>query len=306
MHVDQFRHGMKANVCSRMEWRWYGLVLGILFMLAGPVGAQGGTQNGSWQPKFNLNGYDKGLKTAINMLQTNDTPSSCAWADVIVEPENFLACPLVDTGPIALCYYSGVPKGPESTPSCTFSQRKYAAQCDCYQISAGVPAGARYSYVLITGILNKKVYEETVTACGRNGRKCLNAVNLHANKPNIPLAPVCDAIRNRTMFSDADVISDYSPALMSTLGPNENTDCPMTGEGDANLYAACMTAPCKSTGKIDQVPGLPLVKCTCPTYYGPNQVGNPQLAEGGYSCSPTPHVWSSAYNPNQSPLPDVP
>jgi hypothetical protein len=80
----------------------------------------------------------------------------------------------------------------------------------------------------------------------------------------------------------------------------------MMGEGDANLYAGCMTAPCKTTGKIDQTTGLPLVKCTCPTYYGPNQVGNPQLVEGNYSCSPTPHVWSAGYNPNGSPLPDVP
>jgi hypothetical protein len=305
MHTDLYRHGTKANTWNRIDWRWYGLALGILFMLAGPVVAQGGPQNANCQPKFNLNGYDKGVKTAINTHQTNNTSSSCAWADVIMEPKNFLACPLVDTGPIALCYYSGVPKGPKSTPSCTFSQGKNAAQCDCYQISAGVPADATYSYVLITGILNKKVYEETVAACGSDGGGCLNAENLKI-EPDKKLAPVCDAIRNKTMFSDADVISDYSPALIPIIGDNENTTCPMTGEGDANLYAACMTAPCKSTGKIDQLTGLPLVKCTCPTYYGPNQVGNPQLAEGNYSCSPTPHVWSSAYNPNSSSLPDVP
>ena len=55
-----------------------------------------------------------------------------------------------------------------------------------------------------------------------------------------------------------------------------------------------MTAPCKSTGKIDEVTGLPIVKCTCPTYDGPNDVGNAQILN--YSCSPTPDVWSSSYN----------
>jgi hypothetical protein len=295
-----FRHDTKANARNGMAWRSFALALGVLGVLVGPVHGQ----NASCEPQFSLNGYDKGVKTAINDYQTNNTPSSCAWADVVTSAKNFLACPLVHTGPIALCYYSGVPGEPKSTPSCTLSQGKNAAQCDCYQISAGVPPDATYSYVLITAILNKKVYEDTVMACGPDGDGCLNAENLKID-PNKPLAPACDAIRNKTMFSDADVISDYSPALVPTIG-NQSTSCPMMGEGSANLYAGCMTAPCKTTGKIDQTTGLPLVKCTCPTYFGPNQVGNPQLAEGNYSCSPTPRVWSSAYNPNAIPLPDVP
>jgi len=70
-------------------------------------------------------------------------------------------------------------------------------------------------------------------------------------------------------------------------------------EEDKNLYAGCMTAPCMNTGKRDPSTGLPLVSCTCPTYNGPNQVGNPQI--NSYSCSPTPYVWSSSYSPRMIP-----
>ena len=104
---------------------------------------------------------------------------------------------------------------------------------------------------------------------------------------------MCDAIRNKTLFPGADLISDFSPILFGEKGVT-SFECPK--QGDANRYAGCMTARCKSTGKTDVTTGLPLVKCTCPTYNGPNQVGNPQITDGGYSCSPTPHVWSSAFS----------
>jgi hypothetical protein len=249
----------------------------------------------SCQPKFNFNGYDKGAKTPINNCQTNTSQSPCAWADVSLEMQNFLACSLETTGPIALCYYSGVPGEPNLTPSCTFSQAKNSAQCDCYKISKGNPTGAMYSYVLITSILNKKVYADTVSACGSDGSGCLNATNI--GDPAAKEAPVCAALRDKTVFPGADVISDFSPILIIPKGLTSVT-CP-TG-GGANLYAGCMTAPCKDTGKIDPSTGLPLVKCTCPIYDGPNQVGNLQI--NSYSCSPAPHVWSSAYSaPNTIP-----
>ena len=261
-----------------------------------PLGPPAGSP--SCQPKFKLNGYDKGQKTPINTCQTNTSSSPCAWADVSTEKQNFLACSLESTGPIALCYYSGVPGLPNLTPSCTFSQDKNTAECDCYKISKGNPTRATYSYVLSTSILNKKVYEDTVSACGLDGGGCLNATNI--GDPAAKEAPVCAALRGKTLFPGADLYSDFSPILISTKGITSAT-CPT--EGGANLYAGCMTAPCKNTGKTDPSTGLPLVKCTCPTYNGPNQVGNPQI--NSYSCSPTPHVWSSAYSaPN--PIPTEP
>jgi hypothetical protein len=251
----------------------------------------------SCQPKFNLNGYDKGAKTSINTCETNPSSSPCAWADVSLEAQNFLACSLEATGPIALCYYSGVPGEPNLTPSCTFSQDKSSAQCDGYKISHDDPKGATWSYVLITSILNKKIYEDTVSECGSDGSGCLNATNI--GDPAAKEAPVCAALRDKTLFPGADLYSDFSPILIASKGLNVPPfTCP-TG-GGANLYAGCMTAPCKNTGKTDPSTGLPLVKCTCPTYDGPNQVGNPQIKS--YSCSPTPHVWSSAYSaPNTIP-----
>ena len=304
MNNDPLRPGTKANTWNRKNWRFYGLALGVLCLLGGPVRGQTCLRNTSCQPTFNLNGYDRGAKTEINTCTTNGSSSPCAWADVSEGMENFLACRLDNTGPIALCYYSGVPGSPLFTPSCTFSQAKNAAECDCYQISADRPTGATYSYVLITSILNKKVYEDTVAACGQDGSGCLNATN--PADPGKNEAPVCDAIRKKTLFPGADLISDFSPILIGEKGIT-SFECP--ARGDANRYAGCMTAPCKNTGKTDVTTGLPLVNCTCPTYNGPNQVGNPQISRGGYSCSPTPHVWSSAFSPSDDPeslLPDVP
>jgi len=260
-----------------------------------PLGPPAGDP--SCKPDFHF----KGANTPINTCQTNTSSSPCAWADVSLGLENFLACSLKRTGPIALCYYSGVPGQPLMTPSCALSPDNNSAQCDCYKISEDNPKGATYSYVLITSILNKKVYEDTVSKCRLDGSDCLNAANMLEKDPDKPEAPVCAALREKTLFPDADLISDFSPILINTKGINDPpVMCPT--EGDKNLYAGCMTAPCKNTGKIDPSTGLPLVQCTCPTYNGPNQVGNPQI--NSYSCSPTPYVWSSSYMPPA--LPAVP
>jgi hypothetical protein len=294
------RPGRKG--AKRTPWLCGALALGLLGLLGGPVQSGSCTPDPSCQPKFGLNRYDKGVKTAITNCQTNESSSPCAWADVATKPENFLACSLETTGPIALCYYSGVPGFPLLTPGCTFAQGKKAANCDCYKISKDQPAGATYSYVLITSILNKQVYEETITQCGVEGEDCLNAANLaDSDKPE---APVCSALHDRSLFRGADLISTFSPILVGTKGIISHA-CPTWG-GTGNLYAGCMTAPCKETGKIDVTTGLPIVKCTCPTYKGPNQVGNPQIEQGNYSCSPTPRVWSSAYSTASDLLPTVP
>jgi hypothetical protein len=305
MQTELPRPSTKASATARGDWRYYGLALGILCMLVAPVAAQTCSTNASCQPKFKLNGYEKGVKTVINDCTTNSSSSPCAWADAVAAPPAdiqtyFLACSLAKTGPIALCYYSGVPGKPFYTPSCTFSQNKNAAECDCYEISENSPGADTnpYSFVLMTGILNKQVYENTVAVCGPDGSLCLNLSNTNSG---LQEAPVCDDLRNKTLFSGADLISDFSQIpipLIAAAGypPAGEADsfmqaCPTSG--NANLYAGCMTAPCKSTGKIDPATGFPVAKCTCPIYNGPNQVGNPQILS--YSCSPTPHVWSSAY-----------
>src|SRR5262252_4226457 len=121
----------------------------------------------------------------------------------------FLACSLKRTGPIALCYYSGMPGKNFYTPSCTFSQDKNAAECDCYEIDENSPGADTnpYSFVLMTGILNKQVYENTVAACRPDGSLCLN---LSDTNSGLMEAPVCDALRDKTLFSGADLFSDFS------------------------------------------------------------------------------------------------
>ena len=306
MHTQPLRTGNKADSSDKRDWRYCGLALGVLCILAVPVAAQTCSSNQSCQPAFKLNGYEKGVKTVITDCTTNSSSSPCAWADAVgvatpAEVQTyFLACSLAYTGPIALCYDSGVPGKEFYTPSCTFSQDKNAAECDCYEISASSRGAenAPYSFVLMTGILNKQVYEDTVKACGPEGELCLNMKDLNSG---LMEAPVCDALRNKTLFSGADLISDFSQIAIPNLvnagypppGEPDSFSQPCPESGNAKLYAGCMTAPCKDTGKIDPATGFPVAKCTCPTYDGRNQVGNPQIQS--YSCSPTPHVWSAAY-----------
>ena len=148
------------------------------------------------------------------------------------------------------------------------------------------------SYILITSILNERGNEWTVARCGRNGEHCLNAANLRDPAPPRE-APVCASLRAGTLFPAADLISTFSPILVGRKGIISQA-CPTDGSA-GNRCAGCMTAPCKTTGRTDPSTGLPLVRCTCPTFDGPNQVGNPQIRLGNYSCGPAPNVWSSAY-----------
>jgi hypothetical protein len=282
--------------------RWLGLqgkgtwryaVMLFAAIAPGVALAQVCTPTRACKPQFHYSGLN-GL-VPINDCKTTDTSSPCAWANVVLRASNFLACRLETTGPIALCYYSGVPGQPLHTPGCILSADKKSAQCDCYKISHNNPAGATYSYVDINSILNKIVYAETVAVCGADGSKCLNGANV-TTTPTLKEAPVCLSIRNRTLFPGADVVSDFTPIPISAqIKPSSPYQCPTTG--NSNVYAGCMTAPCRSTGRTDPTSGLPLVSCACPTYDGPNQVGNPQISQGGYSCTPNPYVWSSAYTP---------
>lgn len=258
---------------------------------------QGCVATPACKPEFQYQGLNGLVK--INNCKTTNTSSACAWANVTLKASNFLACRLETTGPIALCYYSGVPGGSTDTPGCVLSADKKTATCDCYKISKDSPAGATYSYVDINAILNKRVYLQTIAACGKDGSRCLNGTNVATN-PRMREAPVCTAIRNKTLFPGADVVSDYTPILSAQKGLTSYA-CPASGTG--NIYAGCMTAPCQATDRTDPSTGLPLVSCQCPTFDGPNQVGNP-LIEDVANCSPDPYVWSSAYTPPT--MPSVP
>ena len=281
---------------------------------------------------FNLSAYYGGQDITINQCIDPNSPS-CAWADAVMVPTEddaanyFLACSLPTIGnpppAIALCYYSGVPGPTKYTPSCTFSQGGNAAECNCYEINANTPGATgeySYSYVELTGILNQDIYNQTLADCvGSDGTiNCLTLADVRNGNTTVMQAPhLCAALTSQPngIFPGADLISDFSD-IGNSSDPNNKIPPPLKKPyacpanpappgNTGNIYAGCMTAPCKHTGRTDGLTGLPLALCTCPTFDGPNQVGNPQI-EGPpvLSCTPSgpPYgstalswVWSSAY-----------
>jgi len=192
---------------------------------------------------------------------TMTTPFGPAYADIILEPANFLPC---EGGPIALCYYSG----PEPE-TCVLTESGTTANCECFEIPYG-----KY-FVDINAILNLDVYNDTIAQCGTDGSGCQDTNS----------APVCESINNGTFSPGTDMISAFSFACVPEEGIG-STNC----DQPPLLYAGCMTAPCSRTGEDG------IVNCLCPTYDGPYQIGlNDQ------TCNlENDMVWSAAYNPNIS------
>jgi hypothetical protein len=285
-------------------------------------------------PKFDLSAYYGGQTITINECMDPNSPS-CAWADAVSvsmtadATKYFLACPLPTSGnSIALCYYSGVPGYPENTPKCTVSQDGNAAECECYEINEHTPGATmpyNYTYVEITSILNQDLYLQTLSDCpvlSDGTYNCLTLADVGAgNLTKKPAATLCGtqamgwtdgALTSNPngIFPGADLVSDFSEIgnnimPMNKIPPPLPTPyaCPLPPATENN-YAACMTAPCTHTGKIDPFTKLALARCTCPTFVGPNQVGNPQIdpppVGPALSCSPAgpsarhPFIWSSA------------
>jgi hypothetical protein len=312
MPADPIRPATRANSTNRKDWRCYGIALGLLCLFAVQAYAQCTESSSCQNPAFNLSAYYGGQNVKINKCIDSNS-SSCAWADAVNASSTaaaaayFLACSLPsNNNPIALCYYSGMPGGKYKTPSCTLSQNGNAAECYCYEISQNNPAQTdqeyTFSYVELTAILNEALYNQTVADCSisQGNNNCLSLADVlkgdYTSKPQAQ--HLCAALTSQPngIFPGADLISDFSEVGNSTS--NAGIPAPLKNAESCgpDPYAACMTAPCKHTNKIDPLTKLPLARCTCPIYNGPNQVGNPQI-EGppAYSCTPTaPYVWSSA------------
>ncbi len=191
------------------------------------------------------------------------------YRDTQEEASNFLPC----TGQYALCFASG----PEPLP-CKHSPDGRFADCKCT-----VQRGR--NYVLITGILNYRVYQETVKVCGADGSAC-------ARTPD--KAPVCKAIKEGKLIPGADVISTFSTGQASILAeshliaPNKPalTICPKAP------YAGCMTAPCQMTSSG-------FAQCSCPVFWGIFQ-----LTGADAQCTLGDHlIWSASYDPKLDTIP---
>lgn len=180
-----------------------------------------------------------------------------AFATVVEYVSNNLPC---TGGPFALCAYSGAPP-----MTCRKDKSGKFADCKCFEIPHG-----NY-FVNINAILNRKVYNQTVKVCGKDGSRC-------SGHPN--LAPACKYVNDHSLIPGANLISTFSFACAGKF-PMGHTKC---GSG---AYAGCMTAPCRRTG----TPGI--VDCSCPIFTGPNDLGvsngKCNLGDGG--------IWSAAFYP---------
>jgi hypothetical protein len=135
--------------------------------------------------------------------------------------------------------------------------------------------------VLINGILNADLYQETVAQCGADGAGC-QAINS---------SPACAAINRGDFYADATRVSTFS-FYLATQEQIGITNCT-----DPGLYAGCMTAPC-SGPTMSNPDGTVSITCDCPNYTGPFQLGTDDQ-----KCDDSPRAWSAAYNPSVE-LPD--
>ncbi|HVN77706.1 MAG TPA: hypothetical protein VMW38_01800 [Terriglobia bacterium] len=255
------------------KWYYWVMVVAVLFLLGAPVRSYGEgdasfvSEMSPTAPSVPAAGSSTNCKKQVHFVPNSflfwdnsrhwTTSYGPAYANILLKKKNFLPC---SGGPFALCYYSG-----PNPQSCTVTDDGRFANCDCFEI----PYGAYF--VDINAILNYGVYLKTVEKCGQDGRKCQETNQ----------APVCEAINRGQLIPGANLISAFS------------FDCvPEEGIGQTNCsrapYAGCMTAPCYRTGEKG------IVKCSCPIFDGPYQVGQfgAQCALGGNV------VWSAAFNPN--------
>ncbi len=308
------------NRDKKNKWYHWVLVAGVLCVLVAPSLAYSAGrvlthgddpksspsyQSCQQEDQFNFDEFTKNKRFNLNTLCTTpyppppDAPDTPAWADILVAPQNFVAC---KGATIALCYYSGpttlVNDDATATP-CTLRGDEDIADCTCYEI----PASGHWYFVDINAILNLDVYLDTVDTCGMDGSECLPSGRTEA--------PVCEAIRKGKLIPGADLISTFSLALEGEIPiATDNNSC--TEEDPLILYAGCMTAPCKSTNVIDPYTGYPLVQCACPTFTGPFQVGR-EITNVEPCDLPDEDgtVWSAAYTTFDPPtfpecIPDAP
>ena len=305
------------------KWYRWVMVVGVLYMLGAPGLAYStgwGSAHGTDRDRdhgnvpnssasytscreyqdFSFDEFTRNKRFHLNTLCTTpyQNPDTPAWADILLLPENFVAC----TGAtIALCYYSGPQTAATPSPGktappptpCYLRSGEDIADCTCIE----VPAGPTY-YVDINAILNLDVYLDTVNECGLSGRNCLPFGSKEA--------PVCEAIRENKLIPGADLISTFSYALERDIPiAIENNSCP--DEDPPIPYAGCMTAPCKRTETYDPDATYPLVQCACPTYQGPFQVGR-EITDKEPCDLPDDTIWSAAYQEEPTPtcIPDRP
>lgn len=191
-----------------------------------------------------------------------------AYRDTVEGLPGFLPC----RGQYALCFSSG----PKPLP-CVQTPDGRFADCKC-------PVKTGINYVLMSGILNSAIYQQTVKVCGADGSGCAKTVNK---------APVCTAINQGRLIPGADVVSTFNAGFASDLADLHSnasskpglTICPKANQ-PIGPYAGCMTAPC-------QVTKSGYAQCSCPVFWGIFQ-----LTKAKAQCNLGDDlVWSASYDP---------
>ena len=228
-----------------------------------------------------------------------------AAADVVVsatndptESTNMLLC---DSGPYALCFYSGPSDATGTSKNnvalpCVMNKDGTVGTCKCLYYASGT------SYVDMNGILNENAYYETAQQCGHDGAKCANykacgaAPGVSTSSCGMPEAKVCGYLRNqnksqpeKSLIPGYDAISDFSTAAAKNYNVTSNvTAC----EGP---YLGCMTAGCRfPDGHGPSKDGT--VECECPVAKGRYQIGQ---VGANIACQLPPsgdkhYLWSAA------------
>ncbi len=185
-----------------------------------------------------------------------------AWADVSLEPSDFLPC----FGPYALCYYA----------NCTVSPDGKVSDCPCYEWFGP-------NFVVINGILNADSYQRTVEQCTADPASC--------QVPNG--APVCQDLNRQSFYSNATRVSTFGFYRANTE-PIGLSNCAT----EPGLYAGCMTAPCDGP-TMSNPDGSVTIQCECPNYDGPFQIGKSGLScnDGDMAWSAAYNPGTIAPNP---------
>jgi hypothetical protein len=231
-----------------------------------------------------------GPAAANIVISASDSPQASS---------NMLLC---DSGPYALCFFSGPP---DATPTdsdnnalpCVVDESGKTANCSCQYYGSGT------SFVDINGIINQNAYYEAVQECGHDGAKCANIAacgsgpKVSTTSCGMKEATVCQYVRgqnaqspDQSLVPGYDAISTFSLAMAAGYNMKQVTDC-------SGPYLGCMTAPCTFPEGVTTPEDGSIVQCQCPIATGPFQIG--QSGDGVQCGIPlgsdgTRYLWSAA------------
>ncbi len=218
------------------------------------------------------------------------------------ESTNMLLC---DSGPYALCFFSGPPQrtGTKATIRtnnplpCVVDDSGETADCSCQYYTSGI------SFVDINSIINQNAYYQAVQECGHDGAKCANiqacgsGPKVTTQSCGLPEATVCQYVRgqnaqsaDQSLVPGYDAISTFSLAMAQDYDMTQVTDC-------AGPYLGCMTAPCSFQNADEPRTDESIIHCQCPVATGPFQIG--QVGIGVQCTNPLGsdgdrYLWSAA------------